>query len=804
MIDLRATIRGLGRRPAFSFSAALSLGLGMALVTVVFSVMVAVFFAPLPFARPDRLVTIATLAQGSLGSAAIPAIGPREVIVGQDARHLFDFVSAVTYESYIVGRNGDAREYPGARVSANFFEMLRVRPLAGRLFEPVDGQVGGANQVVISEEFWRTRFGSDPKVVGASIVVDGAERQLIGVVPTSLAYPRGDVLWTLMTDDSLRARARNNATYFTAVARLASGVTSKRAEAELAALFNASERQFGQDPHWRVELKPLASLEENAQRDTIELWMAAAIMVLLLCAVNFATMMLSRGMQRRAEIAVRSACGGSVGRLIWLLLVEAGCLAGLGGTLAILFAAMGIGAVRSALSASALSTLPEINPATMALTLAGTSAVGMLFALLPAIELARADLRPLLSGGSTKATGSDRELRGRRGLVALQVAFAVASVVVIVAVVQVQLRDFEGGPGHAYDKVITARLRVTDTAHWSDDALLTQLRSIDVVTDAAIVRNHEIAAFRPEGAAPGVIPHVYWSDVTPSFFSTDGVELIAGRVPTQADADAGLPVAVLSERVLRWLQCTTCARQQVVSASDNFLGRKMTMKLSQGMEQAFTVVGVVKDIRSAPKFNRVDAPVYTINAIRAPRTGASLYVRVRGNRQQALERIANDLRSSSTRAIISDLRLVHRDVDQWQTASRSKLLFLIGAASFALILALVGVYSLTTHTAALRTREFGIRLALGATDARVVRMLVSEIWRMAALGSLIGLGVAWRATNSLDGYLNPFAFHSAISVPIVPTVAGTCALLFIGIVGTVLPARKAMRLDIARVIMNDS
>jgi putative ABC transport system permease protein len=414
-------------------------------------------------------------------------------------------------------------------------------------------------------------------------------------------------------------------------------------------------------------------------------------------------------------------------------------------------------------------------------------------------------LRPLLSGGSTKATTSDREMRGRRGLVALQVAMAVACVAVVVAVVQGQMHDFAGGPGYAYENVLTAQLHVRDSATWSDRAFIEQLRPVEGVSDVAIVHNHEIGGFLPEGAPPGINPHIGWSDVTPNYFTTVGPTLIAGRLPTQADVDAGARVAIVSERILHWLWCDNCDRPQVIPKTEYFLGRTLTLERPGGAKIPLTVIGVVSDVLTAPKFSAIESPVYTLGVLRSPGSSASLAIRLHGNREQAAQRVRERLRRDRTAAVISDVTLASHDVDQWYADERGKVMFLVGAACFALFLALMGVYSLTGHTAALRTREFGIRLALGATNGRVVGMLVREIWTMAALGSIAGLLLASRVIRTLDIYLrNPFALHPVVTFPLVPVTLAAAGLLGIAVVGTVLPARRALRMDIARVVTSET
>ena len=805
MSEFRGVLRGLSRQPTFVLAGALSLALGMALATSVFSMVDVLFWRPLPFASPDRLVTLARLAPGASTETpgVAPAVPARDAVIAETATDLFDGVAVVAYDPHVIGANGDAQEYAGVRVSAPLFDVLRLHAIAGRLFHASDGVAGGASPIVISEGLWRTRFGGDPSIIGSLIPVDGAQRQVLGVIATGREFPRGITVWTLFPDDTLLAHARRGDAFYTTIARLSRGVGSDKAAAELTARLAVVEREAGRATRFRAHLAPLSALEANARRDSIQLWIAAAIVILLLCAVNFATMMLSRGMQRRRELAVRSACGASFPRLIGLLVLEAALIAAIGAVLTV-FLAMACLAMAGADFASSVPLSPtHIDARSLAVSLVGTTTVGILFALAPAIELARADLRPLLSGGSVRATSSDRETNGRRGLVALQVALAVACVATLVSVLQVDLADYRRGPGYAYREVITGQLRAADSARWSEAGLMATLRSADGVVDAAIIRNHEIRGFRPEHAPVG-IPHVFWSDVSPDFFATVRPRLIAGRLPTRDDADRGAPVAVLSERVLRWLQCEHCNRVQVVPESENFVGQRLAMKLPDLRTVWFTVIGVVADVRTAPVFSPVAAPVYTVNALSTLRTGGECVVRIRGDRRAVADRLRQTIRTYDPRVVISDVRSAQDDVEGWHADARGRLLFLGAIACLALVLAVIGVYGLTSHTAELRAREFGIRLALGATDARIIRMIAGELWCMAGGGSLIGLLLATRVIGALDSFLrNPLAPRTVISFPVIPACAAALALCIIALVGTLMPIRKALRLDIARVVASE-
>lgn len=801
-MQVRPTLAGLTREPTFAAGAIVSLGLGVALATSVFGVIDVLSSNVPPFADSGKLVAISVVAAGTRGGAGgRPMMSAQDVLIAQ-ASPCFERVAAVVYDDYVLGRTGDAHDYAAARVSDGFFDLLRVRAAAGRLFQEGDDAPEAGGPIVISEALWRSRFGGGAGILGTQVLVDGVARTIIGVVPRNRSYPRGVAIWSVLPTDTLRSFARNSSKYFFTIARVRSGVTLAQATAQLASLLNGAIRDAGGSQRVGAYLSPLAKTERDAERDTIELWAAVALVILILSSVNFATMLLARGMQRRGELAVRSACGASFGRLLALLLEEATMLAAGGGVLAVVFSAAVLQVGQVALGDSLPQGALQIDPRIGAIAFLGATLAGVLVALLPALQLAKTDLRTLLSGESSRVTRSDREIRGRRGLVVLQIALAAASVAVIVSAVHAEISKAAGGPGFDYEDVVGGTLLVTDTARWSEAAFIGNVRAVDGVVAAAIARNHEIRRFRPQGAPPGVEPHVFWSDVTPEFLATMKPRLIAGRLPTAAEVNGGEPIAVLSERVLRWLQCDHCGRPRVIPTSETFVGRQLSIRGTDDKWHPLRVVGVVSDTRFAPDFDPVGAPVYTFNMLRELGPGAAVFVRARGgNRRTVMDGVSRSLGTNDMHVVVSDFHLLADDVARWHAESVSRLTLLGFLGALALALALIGVYGLTAYTAAMRTRELGIRLALGATETRVVRMIVGELWWMAGAGSVAGLMLAARVIPALDTYLrNPFAPNAVVTFPAIPALAAASSLIGIAVLGTLLPARRALRMDVARVV----
>ncbi len=802
MFDLRIAARSLSKRPGFAVAAIMSLALGMSLVTVAFSVLKSVFATRLPFNQPDELVVLSlrTDKLNAGASGATTTLGARYIIAAEAARAL-DGIGVLATDREVVGSNGDALEYSGARVTPGFFGVLNVRPLSGRLFTPEEGAGASGGPVIISEGLWRTRFGSSKQVVGRTMLVGGTPRVVVGVVRADQAFPPNTEVWTLLPVDSVRSYAGDPTASFLTIGRLRPGVSTAGATAELTGLFKRAAQAAGQGQGLRAVLGSLDSLEPRPARDIVVLWGLAAFVIVLLSAVNFATMMLARGMQRRSELAVRSACGASFGQLVALSLQEAGVLAVCGGVVALGLSEEAMRLARAAIAQPATSALLRVDGPVAIFALVGTVALGVIVAIAPAVQVTTAQLGSSLAGGNVRSTLTDKDRSGRRGLVALQVGLATMSVAVVTAVVRAEIGNATASPGYDAANIVTGVLQAGDDSTWSEAGLVAMLRARHGVADVAVVRTHELRAFKLPGAPSGIEPHWYWSDVSADFFATLRPRVIAGHLPSAREWNDGDPKAVVSERVLRWLQCDNCDRQQIISEAGTIVGRRLLMKDRSGVEQPLVVVAVVADVLGPPAFSRVEAPVYSVNLTKRLGRDARFFARVHGSRLEAMAEIRRALRSYKLGVSVLDVHMASDDVSRWHARSLSRLGLLLGIAGLALLLALVGVYGLAAHFAEERMREIGIRLALGARKSHILGMVVREIWWVGAVGLAFGLVVAARLIATVNAVLvNPFAPMPIVSLPLGSALTAGFALVLLTLVATIVPARRALRMDISRVV----
>lgn len=799
-----ATAR-LRRHPASLVGSALSLALGMALATAVFSMVDVLFLRPLPYPHQEQLVRIRE--RDPKYRTVSWYLSARDVLAAESEARSLSGVAIAQLNGYgsFVGASGDAVHVSSSPVTSNYFGVLGVRPSLGRSFTEADAVGGrGAPPVIISHGLWTSRFGQRDDIVGRRIPVDGRPALVVGVMPKGFDMPGGTQLWLPLGQDSLqRLAASPNAgwQYFAAIGRLKPGVSPDRANADLTTVFHRAAESDGSVG--RVPSSDVVSLAGEVTAPYLaemRLWIAAAVVIALLCAVNFATMALARGMRRREELGVRLALGATRRRLVAMMVAETALMSVVGGALAALLAAWLLDARHLWFGGDALPLAPHVDWRMVAFGIAGTLAVGIAFGLAPAIELSRTELRPVLSGGSW-STGSAREIRSRRGLVGLQLGLSLACMAVLAALVVAERQvQGAGGPGFDYAHVVSAQLYVPDSGASAGVApsLEAAMRAIPGVVDAAVVR----APVGMRGAAllypdwrPQLPAGIAWHDVSPEYFRTLGLRAISGRLPSAADMRAREPVMVMSKSTARWLFPDGAA-----------LGRRVGVAVhAKDRPDWFTVVGIVPDVRAGPDFDPLSAPVYTQQGLALGRTTARVVLRMSGDPRLQLRALRAAIGRVDSRIVVSDVQPVGNAVQAWSARARSRTIFFGVMAMVSLVLAVVGVYGLTAYSVELRAREFGIRMALGASNARVMRTLFREFGWVAAGAVAAGLLVGGRAVLLVDLYLrDPVLPRPLISMQLLPVGVATATLAIVMAVGTAIPLRRVLRQDVVRAIQGNN
>jgi predicted permease len=802
MQDLRYGVRAIRSAPAFSAMAIATLALGIAASTATFSVVYAVLLRDLPFDEPERLVFVwpevnANTSMVSLADERMPSL---------------ERVSGLSSWTLTLTGAGDPRELVGLRVSPGYFDLLGVRPVAGRVFTPQEDLPGAAGVVVLSHPLWVSAFGADPGVVGRTIDLGGADYQsrvVIGVMPAGVEslWARADV-WipmegdpasTLETDDSWYVNAR--------LARLAPNATLEQANAEVRAY--ASEVQavlsnvLSAEDAASATVRPLREYLARDVRQAIWIALAAAILVLLIGCSNVANLLLARGDARARDLAVRAALGAGRARLTRMLLAEAGILGVAGGVTGVVTA---FGLVRVMIGQApesfpgvdTIAINPEVLAYALALTVLSTLAAG----LVPALRVGRAKATATLGGGARGAaasTGGRLTAALVGGQIALAVLVTVGSGLMLRSLTTLLAVD----PGMDGNGVLAIKPNPPAGRYPDGDAFRAYYTQVSERI-AALPEVESIGAIHllpgtssnwsfptfPEGVTiePGAqTPSVNFRAVRGEYFRTTRIPVVAGRPVSDADRTDTEPVVVVNQAFVDrfW-------------PGESALGRRLSLFSAAGT--SYSVAGVVANVHQHGR-EIEPLPEMYFSHEQVPWNQMSLWmlVRVRSvDPMDAVRSVQEAAWSVDPEVPLAGATDLAEALGQSTRTTRFLTLLLSAFGGLALALCAVGVFGVTAYTSGRRRPEFGVRLALGSSRAEVVRTAVSRSLAPVAAGLIVGLVVAGLGARLLTSVLFGVAPSDPITFVLVTGLLATTA-----VVASVVPAWRASRVDPVTVLSSD-
>ncbi len=797
--NLRYAGRTLWKSPAFAAVAIVTLALGIGASTAIFSVANALLLRPLPYGHPDRLMLVFAAKAGTPGVLQ-PFSFPRSTFISEKSRAFSGF-AAFTSENFNLTGRGDPEQLSAARVSWNFFDVLGVHPALGRSFLPAEDQPGGKGVCLISHNLWTRSFGARADIAGQSITLDATPYTVIGVLPRGFEFAAvgtGIDLWAPRVFDlniTTPAQIQAGVGFLNAVARLAPGISGGQAQAEMDVL----DRQYKRENPRMPDADPSQAIRvENLQEQTVAnvrpavliLCGAVALLLLIACA-NVAALLLSRALGRRKEMAIRAALGARRLALIAQVLAESTLLALAGGALGIALSAWGTRAL-GALGQGNLPRVEEIviDGRVLAFTALLSLVTGVLFGWIPALQLSRQDLNPVLRAEGRGSAGGRRRNRARGGLVVAQVALSMVLMVGAGLLIRSFTRLRNVNAGFDERNVLTMRIALPPARYATGphmaafyDQVVKRAVAMPGVESAAVASALPVHPVRfspvlvegqPEVPLPAR-PILAIQMVSPGYFRTLRVALRQGRPFTEADtADAPL-VAVVNETLVRryW-------------PHDNPLGKHL---LLGRMTKAAEVVGVASDVNNVSLAAPPEAEVY-LSFPQRPWASMNLILRTAGDPHRWAAAARRAVAEVDRDQPVTALNTME-EVLALSTASERFSVFLLAAFSItALVLAAVGLYGAIAYSVAERTREMGIRMALGADRTSIVRMVVKQGLLLALAGLAIGTAAALALTRLMSGLLfqtgaaDPFSFLGS-------------ALLFSAVAAgaSYLPARRATRVD---------
>ncbi len=801
--DVRYGVRLLRHSPGFTAVAVLTLALGVGANAAIFSLVKTVLLNALPFAEPDQLVAVWEEMTQSAGLPKVelaPAAFLSWRMQNQQSDHpVFEGIAAIDPSAtYNLTGRGDPEAIGGAAVSGNLFQLLRLPAVAGRTLLPEDDRPEAERVVVLSDRYWRQRFGADPGIVGETLTLNGAAYRVVGVVPGDFQYPRPRIdLWVPIALPSDAATQRFNF-YLNVIARLRPGVSLEQAKPALEGFAANLNREFPQGATSGVTLTPLREEYTGAVRSTLTLLLGTVGIVLLIACANVAQLLLARGTGRRQEIALRGALGAERGRLVRQLLTESLVLA-------MLSAAAGAGVALSTFHFLARLIPDRFPPGTtlamdvpvLLFTAAMAALTAAVFGIGPALATSRLDLDAVLRQSGRGAVAGGRRMRGV--LVAVEVALTVVLLVAAGLLLRsyAQLRAVD--TGFAPQNLLVAR---TDLSPGKYAEFATRSRFLSLTLErvrqlpgvvsagysnfAPLVFKGGKARFHIEGQpepAPGQLPPPIAVDrmVSDGYLQTLGVPLVAGRFFDQRDTPDSVPVAVINQRMatLFW-------------PGDDPIGNRI--RLGATGNQWFTIVGIAGDVHQvgldAPPdpeiFLSVEQWQFSIPFL-WPR---QLVVRAQGDPVQFAGALRQAVWSVDPEQPVTNIRTMNDVVDA-EFTSRDTQLALIGTfALLALVLASIGLYGVLSYTVAQLTPEIGLRMALGAQRSTLIAMVL----RRTLLWTGAGLAVGLAAALALARFIESFLFAVSTTDPL--TILGVAALMVcVALLASLLPALRASSID---------
>ena len=784
--DIGYAIRMMRRTPVFTAAVLMTVALAIAANTTIFSVVYTVILRPLPFGQPDRVVQVAEkndkLNLKSFGASVLNFLSWRE------QAQSFTDLAAIGYGNVTLSGSGEPEQFSGNRISPALMRVLGLTPVAGRGFTEEEEKPGAPAVAMLSEGVWKRRFGGDPSLIGRAITLNSAPTVVVGIAPAALTLLSGSEIFTPLTIDPAREIRLNHV--ITVFGRLKPGVSLLRAQAEMDTVSSRVGRQYPEVRDWGIRLISLFDTFVSADLKTGLLVLACAVgFVLLIACANIANLLLARAAPRGKEMAVRAAMGAGRKRLVRQLLIESVVLSIAGGAAGILGASWAVRALNRTLPPGLLPVQSiQLDSTVLWFATGLTLLTGLLFGAAPAWRIGKVDLNEVLKQTGRGSTGGARSLRN--GLAASELALA--TVLLIGAGLLIQsLANLErvhlGFDPHG---LITFQLApppsqypLNGKAQMFYRALVEALESVPGVRGVGVssgipfgagnYTTHPMLTTGPSVLAAGTIVPIDWRISSPGYFKTMGIPLLRGRDFT--DADGPTLVTIVSQ-----------ATAKKFWGDADPIGR--TLRRSADPRVAFTVVGVVGDVRNTALNQQSPTLYYPV----AWRVWPLMDIVVRADRspEALLPALRERIHGLDPALALANVRTMDQWVSNTSAQPRLNAVLLGVFAAVALLIASLGIYGVLAYSVNQRTREIGLRMALGAKPAGVLQLIVGEGMKVV----LFGIGIGLLGGLALGRLVSSLVFGVTVRDP--ATFATVAVILAaVGLAACAIPARRASRVD---------
>ena len=795
--DITFALRTLWRSPAFTVVAVLTLGLGIGANTAIFSVVRGILLRPFPFANPGALVMVAG---GKIGSPAHYNVSVANAADWRAQNRSFTDMAVTNRHGFVLADAGDPELFQGQRVSPGYFNILAVRPLAGRLtFTDAEAAWKGENAAVINEDLWRTRFGSDPRLVGSMITLDNERYHVVGIVPSAMAWPRGIMIWTPFTYDPATIAENRGGVFLSVIARIKPGVTLATATADMEGIAHRLFVQYPGDNSVTAETAHVVPLNEwvtGSLRTPLLVLLGGVGFVLLIACANVANLLLVRGVTRSAEIAVRTALGAGRGRLVRQLVTESVVLALAGGIVATAFATAGT----RLLVKFAPANLPrlesiQIDGLVLATTLLVALVVGVIFGMIPARQLVRPDVARALREGGRGLGGRGGGNRARRGLIIAEVALSVMLLAGAGLLIRSFSRLMNVDPGFRTEHTIHYGLSLPPRKYPTQESraafvttLLERMRNLKGVQVAGASFGMPLTPFgfaltfdvrgRPP-VAPGKEPGAQIRMATPDYFKAMGIAMVKGRNFTDADRLGAPKVALITE----------AAAKRFFPGEDP-IGKHVSFGMSEGDNVLEgEIVGIVKDVKQASLAQAAEPQFWTAVA-QYPMSSFNVVLHTTVDPFTVVREARRAVHDLDPDLAIAQVKTLDQMVADAVAQPRFYMTLLTVFATLALVLCAIGIYGVIAYLVSQRAREIGIRIALGATPGAVIAMIVREGATMVGIGLIAGVGGALALTRLMSALL-----FGTEANDLTTYIAVIALLAIVALAASCVPALRASRVD---------
>ncbi len=797
--DLRYGWRVLRKNPGFAVVAVLTLALGIGANTAIFSVVYAVLLKPLPYAKSDELFNVfEAQPQEGITGTGWSFMNFAEL---REQSHVFSEMAGVQKHQLTLTGQGAPAVVNTSVVTPELFSLFGEKPLAGRVFFSEDGKPGALPVVIVSENLWRGTFGADPKIIGSSISLDKRSFSVIGIMPAAFRFPfltKSEQLWIPLVQDPLFGSwmNRRGGHWLQVTGRLKPGVSLTQAQAELDALSARFAKEFpAENGGWTIRMVPLQQMIVGNAKPPLLVLLGAVGLVLLIACANIANLLLTRATSRAREIAVRTTLGAGRARIVRQLLSETAVLGLLGGATGIALAYWGV----QGLSALLPESLPRVNAirvdnVVLGFALLLSAIASCAFGLAPALFAANSNLQTSLREGGGRSGESRNRRRARSFLAAGEIALAM----VLLVAAGLLLRSFANltsvSPGFDVQRVMKAdislpQFQYSKPQQWTafSDELLARIQVQPGLQESAVAVPRPIVdgvinlAFDIVGspaASASASRTANYVSVSPEYFRVMGIPLLSGRLFNRRDVMPSQHITVVSKAMAR-----------LYFPNQDPLGKQLTVAFPFDNGAPREIVGIVDDVRDVA-LGQDPGPMMYVPFAQAPFWGANVIVKSTLSTSSVAATIRQQVRKIDKDLPVTDVAMMP-EIIQASVAQPRFRTFLLGLfAAMALVLAATGIFGVISYSVSQRTREIGIRMALGAQSENVLMQVLKEGARLAAIGLALGLAGSLAAMRLIATLL----FRVKPADPLTFVVVAVI-LAGVTLAASYIPARRATRVD---------